>query len=358
MGKKQLDDEDYARKERILKQRAKRKKKQQKKRKKTTVAVTAAILIVAVTGMACFLTRDHNDKNTEVLTYEAEHYNKSVFQTERLFASDLCVALENRDKIQYSGSDDVHAAGLFDLDSQSVLYADNIHERLYPASTTKIMTALLALEKGNLSDMVTVGKNADGASFPWDAQLCGLKEGDRLTLEDLLYGLLLHSGNDAGTAIAEYISGSEEAFVKEMNQKAKELMAVNTHYMNPHGLHDVNHYTTAYDLYLIFNECIKNEEFVKIMETDSYTASIKGADGSVREEVWTPTNYYAKGITKAPEGVTVLGGKTGTTGEAGNCLILLDHDKQNRSYISVVMGAGTKNALYEDMNALLQGAAR
>ena len=90
---------------------------------------------------------------------------------------------------------------------------------------------------------MTVGKNADVSSFPVDASLCGLHEGDQLTLETLLYGLLLSSGNDAATAIAEYISGSEEAFVEEMNDRAKELMAVNTHFMNPHGLHDENHYT-------------------------------------------------------------------------------------------------------------------
>ena len=107
------------------------------------------------------------------------------------------------------------------MDGASVRYSNRIHDRLYPASTTKILTALIALERGNLSDVVTVGKNADVSSFPVDASLCGLHEGDQLTLETLLYGLLLSSGNDAATAIAEYISGSEEAFVEEMNAVPK-----------------------------------------------------------------------------------------------------------------------------------------
>ena len=121
------------------------------------------------------------------------------------------------------------------------------------------MTALLALENGNLEDTVTISKTAAAASFPSDAQVCGLREGEVWTLEDLLNALLLYSGNDAASAIAEHIAGTEESFVNMMNSRARELMANNTHFTNPHGLHDDEHYTTAYDLYLIFNECIKNE---------------------------------------------------------------------------------------------------
>lgn len=143
--------------------------------------------------------------------------------------------------------------------------------------------------------------------------------------------------------------------MEEMNSRAKELMATGTHYMNPHGLHDADHYTTAYDLYLIFSECIKNENFAKIIESDGRDVSIKEADGSIRTDRWEPTNYYAKGLAAAPDGVTVLGGKTGTTGEAGFCLILLEKNQEGNPYISVVMGAGTKDALYQDMSALLEG---
>lgn len=356
------EEETLKRRERIEKNRRKRSRRQghnknQKKSHKKQIAAGICLVLIAAAGGGVYAVSMQNaQKNAEMWSYEKENYNGSVFSTDGLAATNLCVSSGNKDEIQYSGTTDVHAAGLFDINGANVLYSNQIHERLYPASTTKILTALLALEKGNLSDVVTVGENAAASSFPADASLCGLQEGDQLTLEDLLYGLMLPSGNDAATAIAEYISGSESAFVEEMNARAQELMAVNTHFTNPHGLHDDNHYTTAYDLYLIFNTCIQNEEFMKVISAESYTASIKEADGSVRTEEWKPTNYYAKGIVNAPDGVTVVGGKTGTTGEAGYCLILLDQNSADHPYISIVMGAGSRDILYQNMNALLEGA--
>ena len=111
----------------------------------------------------------------------------------------------------------------------------------------------------------------------------------------------MYSGNDAATAIAEYVGGSEEAFVNMMNRRAQELMANGTHFMNPHGLHDDNHYTTAYDLYLIFNECIKHEDFVNIIQSEAYTAYYTDVDGNSQEALFTPTNLYAQGEVDVPE---------------------------------------------------------
>lgn len=355
--KRRPDERERERRRRIEHQKAVRAREKRRRRKKQVraAAILAAVILAGTVGGGGIyaVSMKQAEKKASVLPYEKKTYAETVYKADGLYASDLCVAKEDINAVGYDGDTDVHAAGLFDLNGRKVLYADRIHERLYPASTTKIMTALLALEKGNLSDTVTVGKNAAASSFVWDAQVCGLKEGDRLTLGDLLYGLLLHSGNDAGTAIAEHISGSEEAFVEEMNKRAEELMAVNTHFMNPHGLHDDSHYTTAYDLYLIFNECIKNEEFVKIIESSGHTVRIKESGGGTRTETWKPTNFYAKGIVNVPEGVTVVGGKTGTTGEAGFCLILLEKNSQGSPYISIVMGAGTKDTLYQDMSALM-----
>ena len=145
------------------------------------------------------------------------------------------------------------------------------------------MTALLAIENANLDDQVTISGNADASSFSADAQVCGLAKGEVWTLRDLLGALLLYSGNDAATAIAEYVGGSEEAFVNMMNRRAQELMANGTHFMNPHGLHDDNHYTTAYDLYLIFNECIKHEDLVNIIQSEAYTAYYTDVDGMITD---------------------------------------------------------------------------
>ena len=288
-----------------------------------------------------------------VTEFEKAHYNTELYES-TLYAEELCVAETDVALEGYEGDTALHASSLFDLENKNVLYSWQSHERLYPASTTKIMTALLALENGNLEDTVTISKTAAAASFPSDAQVCGLREGEVWTLEDLLNALLLYSGNDAASAIAEHIAGTEESFVNMMNSRARELMANNTHFTNPHGLHDDEHYTTAYDLYLIFNECIKNEHFVEIISSDSYTAVYTAADGSQQEMTFTPTNLYAKGVVEEPDNVTIVGGKTGTTDEAGCCLILLVRDSQNRPYISIVMGAPDKSTLYEDMPSLIE----
>ena len=269
-----------------------------------------------------------------------------------MFAADLCVAPNEVDLEGFKPDTDLHAAGLFDLEADSVLCGYKLYDRLYPASTTKIMTALIALKYGNLDDEVTVSANA--TDFNWDEVTSGLRTGDKVTLHDLICGLLLHSGNDCGTAIAEHIAGSEEAFADMMNEEAAALGATGTHFVNPHGLHNENHYTTAYDLYLIFNECIKDERFVEIISMDSYDGTLTGADGTVRKETWTPTQAYGAGEATEPEGIRVLGGKTGTTQQAGNCVILYDEDLSEHPYISVIMGADGTTRLYDQMNTLMQ----
>mgnify|MGYP000333811292 CR=1 FL=1 len=267
-----------------------------------------------------------------------------------LFASDLCVVT---DESQYSPSDTTsEAAGLFDITDVQVMYSKNAFERLYPASITKVMTALIAIKYGDLTDTVTVTE--DAVITEAGATLAGIHPGDQLTMEQLLYGLMLPSGNDAGAAIAVHMAGSIDAFAELMNREAQKLGATGTHFMNPHGLTNADHYTTAYDLYLIFNECIKHDDFVKIINSSSYTAHITGADGTKRDVKWEPTNYYAKGEATPPDNVTIkVGGKTGTTKGAGNCLILLTKDSSGNPYISIIMGAGSKPLLYQDMTSML-----
>lgn len=293
------------------------------------------------------------EPSTAVTEYEMVTYNTDLWE-ENLYAERLCVAQGAVSLDGFPGDEKLHAAALFDLSQEQVLYAYKIHERIYPASVTKIMTALLVLEKGNLQDKVKISSTAAAANFPSGAQLCGLKAGEEWTVEDLLNALLLYSGNDAGQALAEYIAGSSKDFVQMMNQRAKELMANNTHFMNAHGLHDAKHYTTAYDIYLIFKECIKNEQFVNIIQSESYMASYITTDGKKVKKKFAPTNYYAKGLAEKPKNVTVVGGKTGTTPEAGNCLVLLEKDDKGGTYVSVVMGAPDKTTLYVDMTKMME----
>lgn len=243
------------------------------------------------------------------------------------------------------------AALLFDITNNEVLYAKNPYEKLYPASLTKLMTALIVLKRGELTDTVKISYNASHIPVA-GAKVCGFKEGDVISLEALLYCLLIYSGNDAAIAIAEHMSGSEEAFVKLMNTEAKNLGAVHTNFTNSHGLHDDNHYTTAYDIYLIFNELIKYDTFVNIINQSSYMASFKDKDGNNKELTFKTTNLYLREEKESPENIQIIGGKTGVTSKAGNCLVLLSKDSENNQYISLVLKASDSDKLYSDMSGL------
>lgn len=237
------------------------------------------------------------------------------------------------------------------MSHQQVLYGDKLFDRLYPASTTKIMTALIVLKYGNLDDVVTVSENA--LNLEKEATVCGLEAGDTLSMHDLLRGLLLQSGNDSAIAIAEHMCGSVESFAQKMNEEAHLIGATNTNFVNPHGLHDENHYTTAYDLYLMFNACLEFDEFKEILSLKSYAATVTGADGNSRILEWYATNYYSAERVPVPEGVNMIGGKTGTTDEAGACVILYSLNDADNPFISIIMGAKDKDILYSDMSSLL-----
>ena len=312
----------------------------------------SVLLLTVVMATGCGITDLLGTKNV-VSEYEAENYNKDLY-TGKLFASDLCVASGD---ISLSGisSDEtntLHSAALFDVDRKKVDFSYQMFDKIYPASTTKLMTAYLAFKYGNMDDIVTVSDSV--SSFASDEVVCNLQPGDTVTLYDLLCGLLLRSGNDCGVAIAEHISGSVEAFAELMNSEAKALGATGSHFVNPHGLHNENHYTTAYDLYLIFNACIQDQRFMDIISMDSYTMNLTGADGTTRTFDVVPTNYYSSGKINAPEGIRVFGGKTGTTDEAGCCVILYSEDLEKNPYISIIMGAEDKSFLYQEMNRLLE----
>lgn len=310
------------------------------------------VLMISVFCFSSILSGCKEAEATPVTEYLLTNYNMPV-EKGVLCSEDLCVSRNDVSLIEYAEDQDVNAAALFDVANKQVLYSYSAHERVYPASITKIMTALLALEHGDLSSEVTISENAAASSFSIYAQVCGLEEGDIWTLNDLLNALLLYSGNDAAVAIAEHIAGSEEAFVQMMNERAESLMAYNTHFCNPHGLHEDDHYTTAYDIYLIFQECIKNETFVDMIHQDACTVSFI-RNGASQEATFKATNWYAQGVVEKPENVQIMGGKTGTTDEGGYCLVLLEKDADENDYISIVMGAPVKADLYTDMTALIQ----
>lgn len=312
------------------------------------------LLCFAAAGL-CYIQLNNKKEEHLAAEYESSHYNKALYRGS-LYSADLCVAAEDVSMENAPSTDTLKAAALFDVDGRNTDFAYKIHEKMYPASLTKLMTALVAFDSGaDLSETVVVSSNADSGRFALDEQTCGIKEGDQLSLESLLYGLLVYSGNDNAVAIAEHVGGSVDKFADMMNAKAQEIMATDSHFVNPNGLHNENHYTTAYDIYLIFNECIKNDKFMEIIQADSYEADVKRADGSNIIIKWEPTSYYALGEAELPKSGKIIGGKTGTTLKAGNCLVLLDESDSGKPFISIVMGAETKEILYQDMTALIEG---
>ncbi|MBO7363894.1 MAG: D-alanyl-D-alanine carboxypeptidase [Lachnospiraceae bacterium] len=270
------------------------------------------------------------------------------------FAEDLCIIEDP--KLYDASLFEAKAAGLFAEDDREVLYAKNAYDRVYPASLTKIMTALIVIERcRDLTERVRVGPEMrEGLTD--SSSLAGLVEGAYYTVEDLLYGLIIPSGNDAANVLAAHTAGSIDAFVDLMNEKAKALGMVDTHFANPHGLHESGHYTTVYDLYLLARACISYPLFVRI--GGEKTASVTGyyADGTSFVQTYKSTNSYLLNYTVLPKGLTLRCTKTGYTVQAGRCLIMVARDGAGKRYIGIVAKASTYDGLYEQMNRLLEFA--
>lgn len=244
------------------------------------------------------------------------------------------------------------AATVIDPDSGEVIFSKNEHEKLFPASTTKIMTALLALEYGNLEDRIVVGKEVhlktSGESTAW------LREGQTLTLRELLAGLMLPSGNDAARTIAIYVAkkqmgggpvNGQEAldyFSDLMNQKAKQLGMKETHFMNPHGLHHPNHYSTAHDLALLAKAAMGKSQFRELVASPKYTDT-KVTYQSTNKLLDEGSGFYFEGAN---------GIKTGFTDEAGYCLVS-SAERNGKRLIAVVLKS-TKSDVWGDSISLLK----
>lgn len=309
-------------------------------------------LCLAVSLTGCNKTAIHvpYKLDSDVSAFSITNHNTEVKIDS--FASALCVGNANISVNTSVNMEEATAAGLFDVNDANIIYGKNIHERLAPASLTKILTALVALEKGNLEDVITVTKDVKITEA--GAVLCGLKEGDTLTLNQAMHALLIQSANDAAIAIAVHLGGSIEGFADMMNEKARELGATNSHFVNPHGLTADDHYTTAYDLYLIFNKVIEYELFREIIHMDNYSTIYQDHSGKDKEMSFKSTNLFLRGNYNSPNKVTIIGGKTGTTNAAGNCLIILAKDTSGNPYISVILRSKERQLMYEQMIDLLE----
>lgn len=237
-------------------------------------------------------------------------------------------------------------AVVIEAETGQVLYDQGMNEKMFPASTTKVMTALIALEHGKLDDVITVSDNAVKRAYNTSA--VGLFPGEVITLEDALYGLMLESGNDCAIVIAESVAGSEEAFVKLMNEKAKAIGAKNTNFVNSHGLHDKKHETTAYDLALITREAAKNPDFVKIASAITHTTS--AAHPESRKRPFVNKNLMLQDGKHYYEYARF--GKSGFTTPAQNTMIV-EAQRGSMNLICVVMSCPADGQKYTDSAKLL-----
>ena len=227
---------------------------------------------------------------------------------------------------------------VYDRISKSMIIGKNEDIKSAMASTTKIMTTIVILEKADLNEKVTVSAKAGGTG----GSRLGLKRGDKASVRDLLYGLMLRSGNDAAVALAEHVGGSVKGFAELMNEKAIELGLTNTHFVSPHGLDDANHYTTALELAKLTDYAMDNETFAKIVGTKSTTIYINNQSRQINN-----TNELL-GVLNG-----VVGVKTGFTNNAGRCLVT-ETKRNNMDIITIVLGADTKKDRTKDSVNLIE----
>ena len=330
--------------------------RRERERQRRLIAVAAALfLAVVLLGFAVyyFVVRSHDYTLTQ--TYDRTDtvlgIGSSISSGGKAasFAGELCVS--GGDVNTGAFSLNAHAAGLFDVNGKRTVYAKDIFTKRSPASITKVMTALVTLKYGNLDDIVTVTPIVKDIEY--GSSVCDIKEGDILSLRQLLYGMMIASGNDASMMIAEHIGGSVDNFVAMMNEEAKAIGATGTHFTNPHGLTDSEHYTTVYDIYLMMNEALKYDIFQDIISRKNYYAEYTRTDGTSAAVTWETTNHYLLGTADSPDEVVVYGGKTGTTDDAGACLTLLAKDLYGNPYLSVILHADSKDPLYAEMTGIL-----
>ena len=263
---------------------------------------------------------------------EIEEYNKKIDNNEINKTIETSANLNDEPKINS------RSAVVIDRKSKNIIYGKNENVKKAMASTTKIMTAMVVIQNTNLNNTVEISKKAAGTG----GSRLGLKAGDKITVKDLLYGLLLRSGNDCAVALAEYVAGSVPEFSNLMNQNAQMLDLNNTHFVTPHGLDEEEHYTTAYELAILADYALNNEVFAQIVNTKSYTININKNSKTLNN-----TNELLGNLNG------VYGVKTGFTNGAGRCLVT-SIKRGNLDVICVVLGADTKKDRTRDSAKLIE----
>lgn len=272
------------------------------------------------------------------------------------FSSQICVIDPDHPNIGDAHMVMAQTALLINRNSGECLYAKSPFVRMYPASTTKILSALIALEEGDRELALSVGEEV--LIDEENISLCDFRVGDEISFDIAINGMMLQSGNDAAAYLTRFVTDDMDTFIEMMNERARELGATKSNFVNAHGLHDTKHYSTAYDLYLIFNEAVQNKDFREIIRRKNYQ------DSFIRTTIYNtysiPVDFKNKGLyingeREVPEGAIVLGGKSGTTQDYqyNYCLLF---SVGNVEYIAIVMGEESADIEYNDLDTLIEYA--
>lgn len=318
--------------------------------------------IILITAIALLMTgcngkvpayMPYGDGGTAVTAYKPVNDTENIY--DRLMTDNLSV-IDSKNKGRLNNDPSFNASAVFvsNESENKAIFSKACFKKLYPASLTKLMTAYVAYKYSpDLNKQFTVTTESVKMPDPY-AKVAGLKDGDKVSVHELLNAALVPSANDAAKALAYAVSGSEDEFVKLMNKEALNLGAVGSHFTNSHGLHDKANYTTLYDLYIIFHELLKNDDFVKIIGQSEYTLKYKNYLGNDISKKMNSTNQYLTGLQNVPKGYTIVGGKTGTTDEAGFCMLICTADSNGTGYVAGILKASDSLNLYAQFSTIFE----
>ncbi len=315
---------------------------------KNIICLTLLYTIFLLNSSIFYIFANNLENSQEVQTQQVTQSEENQESTSDLLDTEL---EENQEEELQEDDDPLNltagSAILVDADTGIILYEKNKDRKVYPASTTKVLTALLTIENKEMTDTIT--HTAEAFNIGAGSSHIGMRLNETITVEDALHGILLASANEVSMAVAEDIGGTVDNFVSMMNRRAYELGATNTHFANPHGFHDDDHYTTPYDMSLLFKEAISNDVFKQIMGTASYTIPVTNI---VDEQRYLHNTNKFISKTSPYYYEDAIGGKTGYTSQAGNTLVSYA-EKDGVNLICVVMENSGFNT-YVDSKTLFE----
>ena len=302
--------------------------------RKSVIAVVLAIILIIVSVVAISSTGDSSDGKAD-----SKNTASSSAKKENVEGAKKIVYKSSKEKVDILSTNDAKHAIIIDKKTNTIVAERKAHEKAYPASTTKIMTLLVAAEHlKDMEDTFTMTLAITDPLFVAEASVAGFLNGEQVTVRDLFYGTMLPSGADAAMGLAIKTAGSEEEFVKLMNEKVKELGLKNTHFANATGLHDKENYTTAYDLAIILDSAMQNEFCRKVLSTYQHTTAITPQHP---EGILLSNTIFEYMYGTEPETATILGGKTGFVNESGYCIASFGKNNETgNEYIVVTLGNG------------------